>query len=570
MNARRVPIAGWIAYGAVALFLAVFLVAPLAIAMGSGLKASYLIEVFANPVYRQGLLNALTIALVTTAATLSFTVPLAWFGARRRFAGKGLAEALLLAPLVLPPFVGALGVYQILGQYGVVNTLLERVGWCAPGLGPDWLGDHRFAVVCGVESLGLYPILYLLLTTSFARLDPALIEAARNLGASPWTVFRRVVLPLVRPALFGGGIIVFVWSFTELGTPLMLGYDRVTPVQIFASMADIEKNRLPYALVVVMLGIALALYGLSRLAFAGRYDAVAARGAGAGGMGADAITLRGRRALVAWLPYLALIVVAMLPHLTVMLSGLSRDWYHTVLPHGWTLAHARDALSNENVVPGIINSVSYAAAATLLGLGIGTFIAWAGVRWKPAGWQVLDIAAMVPLAVPGIIFAFGYIGLGFALGQIDPRLRAMIDPYKNPTALLIIAYAVRRLPFVVRAASSGLSQAPVVFEEAAAALGANRWTRLRRITLPLIAGSLAAGGLMVFSLSMLEVSDSLILAQKREYWPITRVIYDLVNVLGPGPAIACAFATWAMLFLTATLAAAAVLLGKSPAALFKA
>ena len=144
-----------------------------------------------------------------------------------------------------------------------------------------------------------------------------------------------------------------------------------------------------------------------------------------------------------------------------------------------------------------------------------------------------------------------------------------LDPQRNPAPLLIIAYAVRRLPHVVRAVNAGLVQAPVVLEEAAAACGAGPFTRLWRITMPLIAGSLAAGALLTFSFSMLEVSDSLILAQQRDFWPITKVIYELAVQLGNGPALACAFGAWAMLFLASCLAAAAVFLGKGPTALFR-
>jgi iron(III) transport system permease protein len=561
---RRPDWLGWATFGVVSAFLAVFMVAPLVIALRAGLEPVYLREVFLNPVYREGLINSVLLAVNTTALTLAFTVPMAWFGARVRFRGKGLAEALLLAPLILPPFVGALGVYTLLGQFGVVNTVLERIGMCSPGHGPDWLGDHRFAIVCGVEALGLYPVLYLLLAASFARLDPALLEAARGLGASRWTVMRRVVLPLARPALFGGGIIVFVWSFTELGTPLMLGYQRVTPVQAFNGLADLGTNHMPFALVAVMLVAATLFYLASRWAFAGRYDAIAAKG-GAPAAGGAAVKLRGWRAAAAWLPYLAVAGMALLPHIAVVLIGFDRDWYHSVLPSGFTLSHAREALSSDNVVPGIVNSFKYSALAMVLSVVLGLFIAWTAVRWRPPGWRVLDIAAMVPLAVPGIIFAFGYWGLAY----YKPWLRAALDPLQYPVPLLVIAYAIRRLPYSTRAAAAGLQQTPEVFDEAGAVLGANRWTRLRRITLPLIASSLAAAALMVFSSSMLEVSDSLILAQKREFWPITRVIYDLVGNLGSAPAIACAFAAWAMLFLAATLAAAAAFLGKNPTAVFK-
>ncbi len=555
----------WSGFALTAGFLLLFVLGPLAIALSQGLRPAFLYEALAHPVYREGLRNSLAIAAVTTVLSLAMTVPLAWFGARVRFRGQGFAEALLLAPLILPPFVGALGVFQLLGRYGVVNTLLAHWGVCAVGGGPDWLGEHRFAIVCVVEALGLYPILYLSLAASFARLDPTLLEAARAAGASRFTVFWRIILPLVRPGLFAGAIVVFVWSFTELGTPLMLGFDRATPVQILAGVADLASNPMPFALAVILLTVATGLYLLSRVLFPADGNASVGRGAGAGGLASAAIPLRGWKALGAWLPYLLLILGAIAPHLIVVLMAFSHDWYQTLSPGAYTLQHWRDALSHPQVVPGIINSLLYSAGAVLLAVALGLFIAWSSVRWRPLGWRVLDTLAMIPLAVPGVIFAIGFLGLAYA----HPVLRALLDPFVNPVPLLIIAYAVRRLPHVLRAAAAGLSQASVTYEEAAAACGAGPARRLWRITLPLIAGSLGAGALMTFSFSMLEVSDSLILAQQRDFWPITRVIYDLVNVLGSGPAIACAFATWAMLFLAATLGAAAVFLGKNPTTLFR-
>jgi iron(III) transport system permease protein len=146
---------------------------------------------------------------------------------------------------------------------------------------------------------------------------------------------------------------------------------------------------------------------------------------------------------------------------------------------------------------------------------------------------------------------------------------ALLDPVGNPTLLLIIAYAVRRLPHVVRSAAAGLAQVPEAFEEAAAGLGAGMLHRLRRVTLPLIMGSLVAGGLLAFCYSMLEVSDSLILAQKHEYFPVTKVLFELVTILGPGPAMACALSLWAMLFLASSLFLASALLGKGLSALFR-
>ena len=146
----------------------------------------------------------------------------------------------------------------------------------------------------------------------------------------------------------------------------------------------------------------------------------------------------------------------------------------------------------------------------------------------------------------------------------------MLGADPNPIPILIVAYAVRRLPYVVRSTVAGLEQTPVDLEEAAHGLGAGKMTVLRRIVLPLVAANLVAGALLAFSFSMLEVSDSLILAQREADYPITKAIYVLFERLGDGPGIASAMGTWAMLLLACTLAGASLLLGKKLGAVFRA
>ena len=140
---------------------------------------------------------------------------------------------------------------------------------------------------------------------------------------------------------------------------------------------------------------------------------------------------------------------------------------------------------------------------------------------------------------------------------------------QSPTLLLVIAYAMRRLPYVVRSAVAGLEQTPEDLELAAKNLGASKGLTLRRITLPLIAANLVAGGLLAFAFAMLEVSDSLILAQKQNYWPITKAIYELFQRLGDGPYVASALGVWAMMLLTLTILSANSLLGKRMGAIFR-
>jgi iron(III) transport system permease protein len=145
----------------------------------------------------------------------------------------------------------------------------------------------------------------------------------------------------------------------------------------------------------------------------------------------------------------------------------------------------------------------------------------------------------------------------------------ILGPVPNPVPFLILAYAVRRLPYVVRAAVAGLEQTSVALEEAGFNAGASRWRVTRKIVLPLLAANLAAGAILAFCFAMLEVSDSLILAQREGDYPITKAIFTLAERLGDGPGVASALGVWAMGFMALALATAAALVGKKAGAAFR-
>jgi iron(III) transport system permease protein len=542
------------------LLFVLFMAVPLYTVLSRGLSPDLIAEALASPFYREGLLNAFKIALCTTALVFLIALPPALLYDRYEFPGKSLVNGLMMIPMILPPFVGALGFQQIFGHYGVVNTLLGMLS-----LGPvDWLGgDGKFLAVCVIEALHLYPILYLNVVTALANVEPSMGEAAQNLGAGRWRRFTRITLPLIRPGLFAGGSIVLIWSFTELGTPLMLGYNTVTTVQIFNGITELESNPMPYALVALLLLLSGGLYAASRRFLKGDGNDGAMLMKGAGGRLATSLT--GFRGWLAAGVFGLITLAAGLPHMALVAMAFASDWYGTVIPSGWTLLHFNGALSHEIVVPSIVNSLKYSSLAMLICMATGLPAALLLVRWKSRWTPLFDLMIMLPLAVPGIIIAFGYLGMCARY----PWLNSLFDPVNNPTLLLSAAYAIRRLPYVVRAVCAGLEQTPVVLEEAARNLGASRWVTLRRITVPLIAANVVVGALFAFGFSMLEVSDSLILAQKAAYYPITKAIFELSQVLGQGTSIACAFGVWAMLFLAFTLGAAAVLLGRKLGSLFR-
>ena len=563
---------------ALLVFFALFLISPLISVVRDGFyengqfTTAYVKAVFANPIYRVGLLNSVYLATCTTALVTLISIPLAMLSTRYEFVGKKLFSALLLVPMILPPFVGAIGLRQILGRFGgSLNLLLQRLGILPTDQFIDWLGEGRFWGVVILETLHLYPIMYLNLSAALANIDPAMEEAGRNVGASGWTLFRRITLPLIAPGLFAGGTIVFIWSFTELGTPLMFDYRHVTAVQIFEGIKEIGSNPLPFALVVVMLSASITLYLIGKVMLGRGGAAMTAKAT----VGSTTLRLGPVKSVCVLLPFMLVTGLAILPHIGVVLTSIADRWQGTILPHPLTHQHYLGALSHSLTVPSIVNSMKYASVATLLDLVVGLLVAYLLVRTRIWSRHLLDAMAMLPLAVPGLVMAFGYLAItqegSFldATGTIGQTMRQWLDPRVNPTGLLIIAYAVRRLPYVVRSAAAGLQQTSVTLEEAAWNLGASPLQTLRKITVPLIAANLIAGALLAFSFAMLEVSDSLILAFKEMDYPITKAIYSLYERLGDGPYIASALGVWAMVLLTLTIIAASLLMGKRLGALFR-
>ncbi len=542
------------------------------------LTAHWIEGVLRNRLFVGQLVNSLLLACVVTVLCNLIAFPLALLGRHYDFAGKSLWTSLVLAPLILPPFVGALGLRRILGTFGSLTVLLQKLHLVNPHEGIDWLTGGGFWALAALIALGLYPIAYLNLQASLANIDPAMLEAAQNLGGTRWRNFLRITLPLAMPGVFAGSTLVFIWAFTELGTPLMLQYPNVVSRAIWDEVAGASEGRSSagFAKVLVVLAISVTVYIIGKSTLGRGGHAMTAKAA----IGATARRLSFGKGLLATLPFAAITFVALLPHIGVIFYSFTAiavehgsgwgtagqfGWYRTLIPDRYTLEGYRTVLQTPEIYGAILNSIQYSGVATLIDLILGIAIAWVLVRTKVRGRAILDALAMLPLAVPGIVMAFGFIAvlLQFGKGRIITT---------GPFWVLVIAYSVRRLPYLVRSAAGGLQQTSVTLEEAAANMGAGPWRVLWKITLPLILANLIAGALLTFSFAMLEVSDSLILAQLQQHYPITKMI----NVLGTdmsGPANtrnACALGVLAMGFMTVMIVGAGTLMGKKLGAVFRA
>jgi len=223
------------------------------VATGHGFTLAHVGAVFRGPTLVAGLLNSACLAACTTAGATLIALPLAVLTAGYRFPLKGFFNAAVLVPMILPPFVGAIGMQALLGRYGAINSLL--------GTEFDVLGEAKFWGVVLVESLHLYPIIYLNATAALANLDPALDEAALTLGANRWQTLTRVTLPLIRPGVVAAALFSFVVSFSNLEISLFLvGPGRMTlPIAI---MQYLEWKLDPTIAAVSVIQIAIVAAGM--------------------------------------------------------------------------------------------------------------------------------------------------------------------------------------------------------------------------------------------------------------------------------------------------------------------
>jgi iron(III) transport system permease protein len=533
-----------------------------------------------NHEFRRQLLTSLALALVVTLLCNLLAFPLALISRAFLFPGKRLLGALVLLPMILPPFVGAIGMRQLLGTFGSLTVLLQHLGLVSPHEGINWLTAGGFWALAALISLGLYPIAYLNLQAALANIDPAMLEAAQNLGSRRFRTFFRITLPLAMPGVFAGSTLIFIWAFTELGTPLLLQYRHVVSRSIWDDLAasSTGANSLGFAKVVVVLIISVCAYLAGKTLFGRSGSSLAMTSKAA--VAPTTRPLSRAAGLLAALPFLLVTFLAVLPHIGVILYSVTAiasehavgwgppdrfGWYRTIIPDRYTLQGFRSVFESPEIYTSILNSIRYASTATFIDILLGVSIAWMLVRSRAPGRGVLDALAMLPLAVPGLVMAFGFIAV-----LLQFNLRTMLQT--GPFWILVIAYAVRRLPFLVRSAAGGLEQTSTTLEEAAANLGAPPGRVLLKITLPLILANLIAGSLLTFSFAMLEVSDSLLLAQVQKYYPITRTIYVLANDMS-GPANvrnACALGVIAMALLGLTILAASWLMGKKLGSAFRA
>ncbi|MHC4472705.1 MAG: ABC transporter permease, partial [Planctomycetota bacterium] len=429
----------------------------------------------------ESLVVTVLIAVASVLLAGAIGVPLALVLHRRGSRPEKLLLAASLLPLALPPLIGAIAIYLVFGETGVLSRglgiLLGREG---PGLS---LGPIPTVLV--VHALTMYPIFLLFTTAALARRDPSLEEAARGLGASRVRTFLAVTLPGMKPALRGASLLVLLSSTASFSAPYLFAPDEpILSVRIFTARlaGDVPRS---LALTTALTGVALLSVLVLRPR---REEAVFSAGR----------ATRGRAPRGALLAAAPVVLLAALPVVAMALTAFSVNgaWTTTWLPARYTLDNFGRIVTGRGMAgEAVANSLWMAGLATAVLLVLGV----AAGRALRERRRVYEVLVMLPWAPPGTVVAVNLLQAGRPVGL------------EGTVWLLPLAYAVRGLPLMARASEAALARVPTELEEAARGLGESPGRAFLRVTLPLAGPGVLAGAVLVFAFAMGEYVASILL-----------------------------------------------------------
>ncbi|UCH37032.1 MAG: iron ABC transporter permease [Candidatus Bathyarchaeota archaeon] len=487
--------------------LTIFIIAPIATVVFNAFEEpngtigfQNFINFWATPSFRRGLQNSVICAFLTLGTTSVIGIPVAYVMTRYDFPAKRLFNLLTILPLMVPPFVGALALTNMLGRNGAITNFLQS------SLNLPLEGGLLLPNIAGIvfiQTFHLWPLIYLNTSASLSKIDPTLEESARNLGASGFTLFRKITLPLSLPGFAAGALLVFLWSLADIGTPIMTNFTEYSVFQAYKELTIQEGYKAMASVIAIVITAISALALLTVNRYVGLKEYATTR---AGAAPRAIQKSAGKKASVLILISLSLLVViSIIPHLgTVVMAFTLGPAYGEWLPRGVTLEFLTQTFGDPTSSLAVANSLIYSFLASFVDIFLGAMIAYLLVRKNFLGKSFLDFISMMPFAIPGVVMGLGYIYL-FS--------RPIIGNFRLTSIwyILVISYSMRRLPYSVRSSTAVLRQVHESLEESARNMGASRLKTLTLITIPLIMPGLIAGAILTFINSFTEVSTSLLL-----------------------------------------------------------
>lgn len=484
----------WVAWGALAMFL-LLLVYPLfqlfAVSLAGGGESGNVLKTytdfFTKSYYYETLFNSMFVSVLATIFAVLLGVPMAYFVSRFNIPGKLVIRAAIVLTFVSPPFIGAYAWILLLGSNGIITRSFADVGVSLPSI----YGPGGMVLVFTLQGL---PFVFLMASSGLKSVDQSIEDASTNLGRRPLQVMMSVIFPLIVPAISTGALLVFVTSFSDFGTPMILGQNY----RLFASVIYTEfvnehggNASVASALSLIMLLISVGALFLQRW-YSRRHS-----------YGQQTIRplvsrkLSGMRLVASTSFVYVIVLAASLPMLAIVVTSFLRSRGPSITGE-WTFDGYARAL---RLPMSLTNTVVFSTIATIICVVAGCLIGYVVVRRKDRLASTLDAFSVIPYAVPGVVLGIAvaatFGGFPFNLG--------------GTAAILILVYFVRRVPYSIRSISGMLSQQGEQTEEASINLGVPPGRTFWRITIPMLTPAILSGALLTWATVAREFNSTVIL-----------------------------------------------------------
>lgn len=458
-------------------------------------------KVFQSASYRTVFFNSIKLALLVGLLSTVVGYIFAFATARTRMPGKKFFNALVHLPIISPPFILALSIIFLFGRQGLITRGI---------FGYKGSNVYGFGSLVLIQTISFFPVAYLTLTGILSSIDTSVEDAALNMGASRWHIFRTVTFPLSLPGVVSAFLLTFVQSLEDFSNPAVIGGNfstlSIEAYKTITGMYDLHGGSM-LALVLLLptvCAFALQRYWLNKKSFVTVTGKPTQAGQKLGGKPVAAFT--------AFCSLVAAFIILL--YGTVLMGAFVKTWgvnYSLSLSHfSYAYMFAREAVSKS-----IELSLIAAPIAGLLGIAI----AYLTVRKRFPGKKIMQISSLLTFAIPGTVLGIGYIS-AFNTRPIILTGTALI---------LIAAFVFRNMSVSIESGSSTLLQIDKSIEEASTILGASNGTTFRRITLPLLKQPFFSGIVFSFVRGMTAVSTVIFLTSPR--WPLaTSKVYSLFEI----------------------------------------
>jgi iron(III) transport system permease protein len=452
-------------------------------------------QALSQTIVLESIFASVGVSILTVLFCAAVGIPLAFLFERYTFPARRLFATLAALPLVLPPLVGTVAFIFLCGESGILARLaqsvfhLEQSPWSLRG----------WAALLLFHTYTMYPFFYILTGAGLTRIDTALAEAGRSLGATRSRVLTRILLPQLTPSLIAAALLTFMTSMASFSAPLLFGGGvRVLTLEIYTARQRGDAS------LAITETVILAVISLSALFFFQRYEGTRRFAAAAmkGSTKQRRAIATGKSRAIAIACGVVFSLILVLPVATLVLVSFAREgnWTTQTLPTSYTIANYVKIFSDSRASEVFLNSLSMsaiaAAAALLWSFCVAVLLRRRGSRkWK----RLLSWLVLVPWALPGTVVA---VSLAEAYGKPSPLLGSFI--LVGTFWILPVVYFLRFMPLVVRALQASMEQIDVALEEAASSLGARWWQRFSRITVPLVWPGAVAGTLLAFVIALGE------------------------------------------------------------------